>query len=306
MANPIVSETFIKLLTADLRAVEEDKFQAFEKTLEKIFGKLPSDSAWEEFFEVGGLGDIPRFNGKITTLGISPGYSTRIEPAEFAAQVQFERKFLDDKKYDVIVDTAGKLKASAIRTREKTAVEPWTGAFSAIFNYGSSEEGLSWANSSHTTKTGVSTTTGFANAGSSALDKTSIAATYLLMRRFKDMDGERIGINPDMLVVPDALRDKAEEIVKTSTGLYSAEGTVNVNKGRYEIMPIMRWDDTSTKNWAMVDSSLMKKCLKWVDRISPETYVNFDQKTFMTEYAVYMRYGWMQTEWRWGFCHNVS
>lgn len=304
--NPIVSETFIKLMTTELREVNEDKFQEFEKTLDRVFGKLASDSAWEEFFEVGGLGDIPKFSGKITTLGISPGYSTRIEPAEFAAQVQFERKLLDDKKYAVMTDTAGKLKMSAIRTREKTAVEPWTGAFSNVFNYGSSEEGLSWANSAHTTKSGVSTTTGFANAGTSALDKTSVAATYLLMRRFKDMDGERIGLNPNCLVVPDALRDKADEIVKTDKGLYSAEGTINVQKGRYEVMPILRWDDTSTKNWAMVDSSLMKKFLKWIDRINPETHVNFDIKTMMTEYAIYMRFGWMMTDWRFGYAHNVS
>lgn len=306
MANPIVSETFIRLLVADLREVNEDKFQAFEKTLDKVFGKLPSDSAWEEFFEVGGLGDIPRFNGKITTLGISPGYYTRIEPAEYAAQVQFERKFLDDKKYPVIVDTAGKLKLSAVRTREKTAVEPWTNAFSAVFNYGSSEEGLSWANASHTTKSGVATTYGFANAGSSAMDKTSVAATYLLMRKFKDMDGERIGLNPDTIVCSDSLRDRAEEITMTPKGLYSAEGTVNRQFGRYEVMPILRWDDTSTKNWAMVDSSLMKKFLRWIDRIPPETHVNFDQKTFMTEYAIYMRYGWMMTDWRFGYVHNVT
>ena len=306
MANPVVSETFIRLLVADLREVNEDKFQAFEKTLDMVFGKLPSDSAWEEFFEVGGLGDIPRFSGKVTTLGISPGYYTRIEPAEFAAQVQFERKFLDDKKYNVIVDTAGKLKLSAVRTREKIAVEPWTNAFSAIFNYMSSEEGLSIANALHTTKSGVSTTSGFANAGTSAMDKTSVAATYLLMRRFKDMDGERIGVNADAIVCPDSLRDKADEIVKTKSGLYSAEGTINTQYGRFKVIPIMRWDDTSTKNWAMVDTSLMKENLKWIDRIPAETHVNVDLKTFMTEYAIYLRFGWGVRDWRYGYFHAVS
>ena len=224
MGNALTtSSTFARLLKDDLREVSQKKFAELSKQGEKFYRVLNSDSATEEFYEVGGLPDIPEFNGKMSYAGYSPGYYVKIEPKEFALGTQTERKFVDDNKWGVLRNHATSLVDSLGRTREKWRARPFVNAFSAAFDFMQSEEGLSLCNDSHTTKSGVSTTSGFDNAGTSALSKTSVAATWLAMRRFRDMDGERMEMDDSFAVIdPDALGDTAEEIVGTTKGLVMA------------------------------------------------------------------------------------
>lgn len=249
MANPLTSVQFVRLLDKRLKMVFEDVFKELPPMIDTLYNRQSTDSAWEEFFEVGALGDIPEFNGKLSYLSVSPGYYTKIEPKEYAAGIQYERKLLDDKKYSVLDGRANALATSAKRTMDKLAVRPFAYAFSNSFDFMTSEEGLSLCNDSHTTKSGVSTTTGFDNAGTSALSKTSLAATRLAMRRFKNDIGERIDINPDMLLVPDNLYDTAMEIVGSDKDPTSANNTINMMKNRFKVVPYMRLDDYDTNNW---------------------------------------------------------
>lgn len=248
MANPLTSVQFVRLLDKRLKMVFENVFTELPPMIDTLYNRQSTDSAWEEFFEVGSLGDIPEFNGKLSYLSIAPGYYTKIEPKEYAAGIQFERKLLDDKKYAVLDGRADALSNSAKRTMDKLAVRPFAYAFSSSFDFMTSEEGLSMCNDSHTTKAGVSTTTGFDNAGTSALSKTSLAATRLAMRRFKNDIGERIEVNPDMLLVPDNLYDTAMEIVGSDKDPTSANNTVNMMKNRFKVVPYMRLDDYDTNN----------------------------------------------------------
>ena len=306
MGNPLTSSTFVRLLDKRLREVSENTIKEIPSMIPTIYRVLDSQSAFEEFFEIGAVPDIPEFNGALEYLSIAPGFYTKVEHKEYAGGLQFERKLLDDKKYAVLDSGAEGLANSAARVKEKLAVRPFANATTATFDFMTSEEGVALSSSSHTTKAGVSTASGFANAGTSALDKTSVAATRLLMRKFRSDIGERIVIEPDTLIVPDNLADKAEEIVGTDKGLYSAEGTVNVQKGRYKIVPWLRLDDTDTNNWGMVDSRLMKKFLAWFNRIPPEPNNTIDFETWIVKHSIYFRcsYGW--TNWRWIYWHTVS
>jgi phage major head subunit gpT-like protein len=169
-----------------------------------------------------------------------------------------------------------------------------------------SEENLSLCNTAHTTKSGTSTANGFSNAGTSALSKTSVAATRILMRKFRNDVSERIIINPDTLIVPDNLVYTATEIVGTEKGLNSAEGTINVHYKQFKVIPYLRLDDYDTNNWFMVDMELMKKLLIWINRISPETNNTIDWETFMIKESIYGRFGNGFLDWRFVYGHNVS
>jgi len=305
MPNPLTSQQFVRLLDKRLREVSEGVFKDLPSMIDTIYRVLPSEGAFEEFYEVGSLPDVPEFNGKISYLSIAPGFYTKIEPKEYAGGTMFTRKLLDDKKYAVLDDRTAGLAESAHRTREKIGVRPFAYGFSAAFDYMQSEEGVALFSSAHTTKAGVSTSSGFSNAGTSAFNKTSVAATRLLMRKFRNDIGERIVIEPDTLIVPDNLADQAEEIAKTDKGLYSAEGTVNVQKGRFKIIPYLRLDDYSTTRWFMVDYKLMKRFLVWIDRIKPEPNNTIDFETFVVKHSVYFRTGNGHLNWRFGFGHNA-
>lgn len=307
MATPLDSSQFVRLLDNRLREISENPYPEISRMIPELYKTIKSDSAWEEFYQIGAVPDIPEFTGKLSALGISPGYHLKIEPKQYAGEVQFERTLIDDKKYAVLDSVAEGLMTSAIRTEEKLGARPFTRAFSTAFDFMTSEEGLALCSDSHTTKAGVSTSTGFDNAGISAASKTAVAATRLLMRRFKNDIGERIDIGDDFAIVtPDNLADIFEEINRTPKGLNSAEGTVNMQAGRYKIITYPRLDDVDTNNWYMVNLSAMKKALVWIDRIAPEVKRTSDFSTYMLRIAIYFRCAYGFTDWRWIYGHNVS
>ncbi len=306
MGSPIISENFIRLLDKRLREVAENEWKELPTMIPQIYRSIPSDGAWEEFFSVGAVGNFPAFSGKLQYAGISPGYLNRIEPKEYAQGLIFERKFLDDKKYEVMSDQAAALSEAAQRTRETFGVETFAYAFSSALTYQYSEEGVSLCSSSHTTKSGASTSTGFDNAGTDAISATSVAAARLAMRRFKGDIGQRIVIEPDMLIVPDNLYDTALEIVGTDKGLDTAYGNINPQKGRFKVVPYLRLDDYDTNNWFLVDSKLMKKDLLWIDRIPFESKTTIDFDTFAVKFSGYFRSGCGFKGWRWLYGSQVS
>ena len=310
MPTPMDSAQFVRLLDRRLREVSEGSSSAWEGRfgiIDKVYTRLSSDSAFEEFFEIGDLPDIPSFNGQLTFLSIAPGYYRKVEAKEYAGGIQFERKLLDDKKYPVLDGRASKLGTSYARTKQKSASNLIINANSSAFDFMYSEEGVATASTSHTTKSGTSTSSGFSNLGSSAMSKTSVAATRLLMRQFKNDISERIGdLNPDGLLFPDALHETAYEIVKTPKSLDTAEGNVNYQYGMYSLTPIPLWDDTDTNNWAMVDTAKMKENCVWLDRIGPDFKTWVDNMTFQTMESVYGRFAWGCKGWRWMYFHAVT
>lgn len=307
MASPIVSSDFVYLFENRLREVAEEGYNEIPEQRKTFFRDVPSDRAWEEFFSVSGIGDVPEFSNKLTFASKYPGYLSRLEPKEYAWGLEFERKFLDDKQYGVMEDAVKDLGVASGRTMEKKGAEILTNAFSAAFTFLYSEEGLSLCNTAHTTKTGASTSSGFSNSGTSAVNPTSFANTRLTMRRYCDSMGNRIEVDPDMIICPDALRDRFMEITSTPKGLDSAEGTVNMEEKRnWKVVPYMRLDDSDTNNWFMVDSRLMKKYLLWITRVAPDYKFNFDFMTYFTQFSVYFRIACGFTNWRWIYGHQVT
>ena len=201
MANPLTSPEFIRLMDTRLTKVTESraKFRDMQSMIPTLFAVATSSSAWEEFFEVGGVPDITEFAGTINYLSVSPGFLTRIEHKEYAGGLQVQRKLMDDKKYAVLDKNANGLMDSAYRVREKKAARAWQYAFSTAFDFMYSEEGKSWCSTTHLTRAqGVDVSSGFSNSGTSALTKTSIATTRLLMRKFKTDIGERYDIGDNL------------------------------------------------------------------------------------------------------------
>ena len=313
MGNPLASSQFQRLLDDRLRKVYVDSFKELPSMVDNLFGVISSDKAWEEFYGVGAVPDIPAFNGVLEYLSVAPQYYTRIEPKEFAGGIQIERKLLDDDRYDVIKSRQNGLVESLYRVKEKYGAQMFGYAFSAAQTFATSEEGVALCSSSHTTKSGASTTSGFSNAGSTALSKTAIGATRILMRKFRNEAGQRIVIEPDTLIVPDTLYDAACEAVgqndsgaKSILDPDSANGKINVQSGRWKIISYPRLDDYDTSNWFMVDSKQMKNYLLWINRVEPDIMTQTDFESFMFKQSIYSRFGAGFTDWRFVFGHNVS
>jgi hypothetical protein len=307
MGVPITSSQQVRLLQENLREVGEKRYEGIKSMIPETFRVVDSDSAREEFYDVGSLPDIPEFNGKLSTLSVAAGFHKIIEPKEFGAKVNIERKLIDDKKYAVLDNFAGKLMDSAMRTREKAGVKLFSNSFSTAYDFMTkNEEGVALCSSSHTTKSGASTANGFDNAGSSAINKVSIAATKILMKKFRDDQAERIQVSDNLgIVVPDELVDIANEVNSTPKSMDTAEGNINTQYNQYKIIPYSLLGDTSTTDWFMVDLDKQKESAIWLDRIKPEISSTVDFNTYLKEISVYMRHAYGYIDWRWVYGHNV-
>lgn len=307
MGSPVTSADFRKVVEGHVLNVVEQEFKSFASLKDKFFTVVTDEKAFIDFFSVSGAGDIPEFVGMLTDLPIYPGFYTKIEPREFAARMAWERKVLDDKQYKIWNDRGKILARSWNRTEEKMTVQPYTTAFSTAYSFHTSEEGVAMCSNSHLTKSGTSTTNGFDNLGTSALSKTSVAATRLAHRLLRDDISQRIDMPSDIsLVVPGALEEAGWEIVKTKQGLDTAEGNENFHYGRYELEVIDRLDDTSTTDWFLSSRSMRKDAMVWFDRIRPDPGSRWDYDTMTFYVWLYARVGWGLTDWRHSYGNNVA
>lgn len=303
------SSQFVRLLDKRLTDVwdQEAKLQELKAMIPTFYSVVGSDSAFEEFFYTTGIGDIPEFNGRLTYLSVYPGFHKKVEHKEYAGGLQAERKLIDDKKYAVLDNRAKMLARSAYRTQEKMGARLFTLATSTAFDFMTSEEGKPLCSSTHLTKTGVSTSSGFDNTYTTALSKTAVAAARLKARRFKLDTGERYqGWDNIGLVVPDNLVDTAMEIVRSDKDPESANNAINPQFQRYTIIPYMRLDDTDTNDWYLVDLDTMKDNAVWFNRIKPEAKNTVDWDTYMLLQATYMRFSYGWKDWRWIIKSTVS
>ena len=307
MSSPLTSAQFVRLLDERLKEVGESVYNDLPSMIPTLFKEISDDSAWMEFFEIGAVPDIPEFNGKLSYLSVAPGFHTQIEHKEYAAGLMHERKLIDDKKYSVMENRVGGLMEAAQRKREKLGVRAWAYAFSTAFDFQTREEGVALCSSSHTTKSGSSTASGFDNAGTTALSKTSVAATRILMRQFRNDISERIDMSDNFaLIVPDNLADLAMEINLTPKGYDTSASDVNTQYQRYQVIPYLRLDDYDSNNWFMTNMDLQKKQLLFADRIKPDLTNTVDFETYALKSAVYFRCAYGHIDWRFCYGHQVS
>ncbi len=309
MSSPLKRQDFRRLLDRRLSSVHEEHMRKEEikSVIPTLFNVVTSEKAWEEHFYTTGVPDISEFSGKLAYLQQFPGYHKKIEHKTYAGGVAAERELIEDNLYGVLDRNARDLTRSAMRVREKKGVRILSSSFSSAFDYTTSEEGQPLCSSSHTTKAQVSTASGFDNAGTTALSKTGVASTRLTMRRFQTDIGERYEPGTNLgIFVPDNLVDTALEIVGTPKGLDTGDGNINPQAGRFQVIPIIRLDDTDTNNWWMGDLDMMQESFIFYDRVRPDYNSTVDFDTFQLLQSIYMRisYGWL--DWRSIFGNLVS
>jgi len=310
MPNQIDQARFQYLVEKGLTKVYEETIQFLSQTQPiraKLYKDMESDGAYSDFNSVGSLPDIPRFAGALLYFDVPPGFSVRIEPAEFAGGVEIEKKFWLNNLYNVLKDWPKKLAVASDRTKEKAAVRGYANMPSVGFEFAQSEEGVAIASSGHLTKaTGVNTSNGFSNLGSAAFLPTSVEATRILMKGFRDSNGEIMSVQPGGFIGPTTLDQKFEEVNATPKGLYSAEGTVNVQEGKWTYETHQYFNDYSTKSWMMVDWQLMMEYAVWISRVEDELTNKVDFETKKIKHSTYSYWGYGFTNWPFIYFQQVT
>ncbi len=287
-----VSKHFGALLTPGLAEVFWEEYNVVPSVIPMLYNVKTSNQATETDQGVGSMGLFPEFEGRIEYDSPELLWSATWTHTEFAKGFQIERKLFDDNLYGVMRDRATDLGRAAFRTRETKAA--------LLFNNAATTagyDGVALISANHPLSPSDATVQ--SNSFSLALSNANLTTVRAAMRAFTDDRTNLANVQPDLLIVPPELEETAWKIVQTPT-LYepgSANLTGNFHRARYSVIV---WDYlTDSTRWFLADSRLMKRFLKWYDRVPLEFGQTDDFDTFVAKYRAYMRFSYGYSNWRW-------
>jgi hypothetical protein len=308
MGSPLTSPQYKRLLDDRLEKDFYGGYDGLSGIKEKFFDVNVDKKAWLEYYGVGDVSDPIAFSGKVSFQSVAPGFHTKIEPKEFAGGIVIQRRLLDTDRYDIIEGRAKRLGIAAKRKMNKIAHEFAVYMDSSAFDYMIAEEGVALCSNSHTTKANVSTSSGFDNLGTLPFNAVNLEAVRILSKQFKTDINERFESNFDTILYPTNLASEVWEVIKSEGKVDEMTNNANFQRGRWKEIELPLWDDYDTNNWMIVDSSLMKDCLKWHQGLSEEVEFesmrDFDTK--MAKYSSYFVCGWGWIDWRFAYGCTVS
>lgn len=297
MAVPLTSANFSDVLDPRFREVVIGTYEKGKSRIPDLFGVKTSDRVDERYSSLTPMGKFQTFVGSIAYDGPEQEYDVTATHVEKCLGIEIQRKLYDDDQFGVIEDQFEQLGLSAFKTQEDDAANMFVGAFSTASDFFSHTEGVAWCSNSHTTPvTDVSTSTGFDNLITSALDPTALDAAVVQFRLFKDAAGDRLDVTPDLLIVPVNLRATADQVIGSTNIAFEQSNTKNVYEGKFQVYDWYRLTDTN--DWFIANSANLKKHCLWFWRVQLELARMEMFDTITARGRGYMRYSMMRTDWR--------
>ena len=299
MPGTLLSTQFGDLLDPRFRKIFFERYKALPSLRESLYTTISSDRDTVRDSSVGTLGDLTEFTGTITYDDMSQGYDVTETHKQFASGFSVQRTLFDDDQFNVMDRRPAALATSVQRTMETHGARPFVNAFSVDTYFYNHSEAVALCSNSHTTTSGASTTTGFDNLSTSSLSAVALEAARIQMIRFRGDRAERITVMPDTILIPaqGTMEETAWEIINSQGKIDTANNNANFHQGKFKVMV---WHYlTDSNDWFLIDSTMMKDMLYWVNRIPAEFGWIEDFDTLVAKYRVYCRYGLYHNDWRW-------
>ena len=308
---PLTSGNFADLLKPGLKGIFDDGIAGRPQPMIDMLFNVQSSTRFEEQYQgMGAQGIVPVFDGTVPYTDFDAGYRTDIRNYDWSQGIQVVRRLVDDDQTGQIRSRASNMADAFNNTIETDAANVFINGFtdSGTNRMGASTngaDGVGLLSAAHPFSPATSTTTQ-SNEGTRALTIDNLDTTRQAMRNFTDDQGQLLGVNPDMLLVPPELERTATQLV-SERAIYepgSAQYDVNMFSGRFR--PVV-WNRLTDANaWFLIDSRLMKSHLIWQWRIRPEFAQAEDFDGLTAKFRGYMRYGIGWTDWKFIYGHNPS
>lgn len=308
----MLQNNFTDALDPRFRRIQDQAYNEIPDVVGSIYYMDPgSGQATERYSQEGTVGEIPDFNGTVHYDDAFEGYRALITPTERASGLQIERKLLENYQSNLFkLDQKPRaLGSGAYRQRQTDAARLFINAFSSDTKWLSHSEGVALCSNSHTTRSDSSTASGFDNMVTSALSSTALTAAVIQMRQFRGDRAERINIQPDSILYPVDLYGTAHEIFESEGVPEDLTNASNVHYQGYKSLVPKGWNYlTSTANWFLMDSSMMKNGFGpiWIDKVKNEFAFVEDIDTLIGKWRIYIYYGAGYLDWRWVLGANVT
>lgn len=271
---PIVNETFTNFPT-------EEKLPDM---IPQMFSVRKSTKLQQKSLGRGGIGLMKSWDQtgrQVNYDTIEKGYVRQYDMAKYSNGLEVEREMWDFDQLDDIKDQVKELSESVYRTRQNHAVGQFNFAFSASDDEGNSmlmPNGKPLCAAGHTlVPNGAVTLT---NSGAYALTAANLETVRNLMKKWTDDRGNRIPMNPDLLLVPNGMRKTATMLANTKEEPETSDHGINV---WYGSLKVIEWDLLDEDKWFLIDTAKMKRNMIWWDARIPK--IEQDGDNFDTEVA---------------------
>lgn len=242
-------------------------YTMYPSTYSKVFNVETSSKAYEDWFEVTGLG-VFRLKPEGTPVTYDDpvqGTRRRIVHSTYALGYRVTMEAQADAQYDVIDQQPKDLGEAAREHDEILAWTPFNNATSTTLAM--TGDGLALASTAHTIYKPKSTTTTYSNLASPgvALSTTGLEAALTSMKLVKSREDRFVPYEPAFLVINPTLDHLAHQLLNTEKEAFTNENQVStVASSRTGIMPVSTPYITDTDNWALVVKKSQHKLCYYV------------------------------------------
>ena len=304
-----ISTNWQDLLDIRFAKIYDNRYKQLPDMIPRLFhvvrpGESPQRATYRTS-SAGSFGDVPEFTGSVTYDDVYQGYDGVITPKEYASGYQIERKLFDHDEFGIMDKKPSGLATSLQRTRQKHAAQHFNNRFSVDTTWNTFTENVALCSNSHTTTApGVSTASGFDNLVTTAFSAASLAAARIQMLGVRDDRGNRIVVNPKLVLHPPDLYDLVHEVIKSEGKPGVATNDANVHLDAYESLEWLYLTDTN--DWSLIDPVMMKDSLHWYDELPGEFAMVEAFDELLGKWRVYERHGGGHDDWRWMLGAQVS
>ena len=303
MSVPISEQNLSQLVEPGIRKVffnSYDDVISKEAMVPRLYNMMGTNRLNEYTLSMSAMGNFTDFDatGQITYRDVSEGYKQTFTQNGWASGIRITRKMMKYDLYGTMEKVPSQFGAAGARTREGHGAAPFNGAFTGT----SGPDSLSLCSTAHTSPvTGISTQS---NKGTDTLNKTTVSAARLAMKKFYGLNGERIGVKGDLILTNMDKEQAAWEIIKTKGEPETDNNNRNFHYGAYKLVI---WDElTSTYDWWMIDSRLMKLNLLWFtgEKITLNRDTAFN--TMEARFSAFMEYTYGWSDWVWCYGNDAT
>lgn len=240
-----------------------------------LFDEIKSDNATEAISEMVGTPEFKQWNGEFTYGTAAEGGTKVFTPLIWQAGMAYDRFLLSNAKLVNLKTDQGKFAIAAARLRENAMAGIFTYADQSSYtingvplNWTISSNGLPLASASQTSANNGGAIQ--SNLSNLELNEANLEAVCQKMFDLKDQNGNDANLQPDLLVVPTALRQKAIEIIGGMGKVDTADNNPNIFFGSMKLCVWKQFRKQASKTgqpWAVLDSQATKESFKLINRL---------------------------------------
>lgn len=264
----IINRANIKTFFVNLKTTFQNALKGTPTTWEKVAQKIPSTGAANEY---GWLSDFPEMRkwiGEKVIKALS-AFKYTVVNDDWEATIRVKRNDLADDqtgKYAIQAKSAGQ---SGARLPDRIVAQLVNDGFTSFCF-----DGQYYFDTDHPVGTGT-----YSNKGTKKLSCASVAAARASfgaartqMRNAKNDEGEPLGINPNILLVPANLEDDAKTLMTAE----KLGDETNIYKGACEVVVWPRLKDNA---WFLLDTNQLLMPFFYQEREAPHEVEQTDENS---------------------------